>query len=47
MSSPIVNHWVAIEQILCYQKVAPGRIIIHEDHGHTRVKSSNADWTGS
>ena len=25
MSSPIVNHWVTVEQILCYLKGAPKR----------------------
>ena len=25
MSSPTVDHWTAVEQILCYLKAAPGR----------------------
>ena len=38
MSSPIVDHWVAIEQILCYLKGAPGRGILYSNHGHNRLE---------
>ncbi|TYJ97231.1 Cysteine-rich RLK (RECEPTOR-like protein kinase) 8 [Cucumis melo var. makuwa] len=48
MSSPTVDHWATVEQILCYLKVAPGRGILYKDHGHTRVECfSDADWMGS
>ncbi|KAL4021295.1 hypothetical protein IC575_020089 [Cucumis melo] len=48
MSSPTVDHWAAVEQILCYLKAAPGRGILYKDHGHTRVECfSDADWAGS
>ena len=48
MSPSIVDHCVALEQILCYLKAALGREILYKDHGHTRVKCfSDADWVGS
>ena len=48
MSSPIVDHWVAVEQILCYLKAALGRGILYKDHGHTRVECFfHADWARS
>ncbi|KAL0556547.1 hypothetical protein IC582_005061 [Cucumis melo] len=48
MSSPTVDHWAAVEQILCYSKAAPGRGILYKDHGHTRVECfSDADWAES
>ncbi|KAL4038595.1 hypothetical protein IC575_002217 [Cucumis melo] len=48
MSSPTVDHWVAVELILCYLKVASRREILYKDHGHMRVKCfSDADWAGS
>ena len=37
MSSPKVDHWVAVEQILCYLKAALGRGTLYKDYGHTRV----------
>lgn len=33
---PTVNHWAAVEQILCYLKRAPGRGILYCNHGHTK-----------
>ena len=36
MSSPIVDHWVVVEQILCYLKGAPGRGILYGNHEHNR-----------
>ncbi|KAL0537488.1 hypothetical protein IC582_026466 [Cucumis melo] len=43
--SPSMDHWVAVEQILCYLKVAPGRGILYKDHRHRRVECfSDADW---
>ncbi|TYK29397.1 Retrovirus-related Pol polyprotein from transposon TNT 1-94 [Cucumis melo var. makuwa] len=48
MSFPTVDHWAAVEQILCYLKAASGRGILYKDHGHTKVKCfSDADWVGS
>ena len=48
MSSPIVHHWAALEQILCYLKGAPGCGILYTNHVHTRVECfSVAGWTGS
>ena len=33
MSSPTVDHWAAVEQILCYLKGALGRGILYNNHG--------------
>ena len=38
MSSPIVDHWAAVEQILCYLKEAPRRGILFSNHGHNRFE---------
>ena len=38
MSSPTVNHWTAVEQILCYLKRAPGCGILYSNHGHNRLE---------
>ena len=40
MSSPTVDHWKAVEQILGYLKGAPGRGILYGNHGHTRIECS-------
>ena len=48
MSSPTVNHWAAVEHILCYLKEAPGCGILYKKLGHTRIECfSDADWVGS
>ena len=48
MSAPMVDHWVTVEQILCYLKGAPGRGILYSNHGHNRIEYfSNADRVGS
>ena len=48
MSSPAIDHWVAVEQILCYLKGAPGRGIVYSNHGHNRLECfTDADWVGS
>ena len=48
MSSPTVNHWAAVEHILCYLKEAPGHRILYKKHGHTRIVCfSEANWAGS
>ena len=33
MSSPIIDHWAVVEQILCYLKGALGRSILYSNHG--------------
>ena len=38
MSSPTVDHWVAVKQILCYLKGAPGRSILYSNHRHNRLE---------
>ena len=44
----MVNHWVAVEHILCYLKGAPGQGILYSNHKHNRVKCfKDADWAGS
>ena len=48
MSTPMVDHWAAVEQILCYLKGAPRRGILYSNHGHNRIKCfSDVDWAGS
>ena len=38
MSSPMVNHWAAVEHILCYLKEALGCGILYKKHGHSRIE---------
>ena len=38
MSSPTVDHWTAVEQILCYLKGALGRGILYSNHGHNKLE---------
>ena len=40
MFTPTVDHWVAIEQILCYLKGTPECNIIYSNHGHNRIECS-------
>ena len=48
MSSSTVDHWAAVEQILCYLKGAPGRGILYSNHEHNRLECfTDADWAGS
>ena len=48
MSFPTVDHWVTIEQILCYLKGAPRCGILYNNHGHNRLECfTDADWAGS
>ena len=48
MSAPTLNHWVVVEQILCYLKGASGRGILYSNHGHNRIECfTNADWARS
>ena len=48
MSSPIIDHWAAVEHILYYLKGAPGRGILYSNHWHNRFEYfMDADWAGS
>ena len=48
MSSPTVDHWAAVEQILCFLKGAPGHGILYNNHRHYRNECFfDADWAGS
>ncbi|XP_049344160.1 secreted RxLR effector protein 161-like [Solanum verrucosum] len=48
MSAPTVEHWAALEQILCYLKRAPGLGILYSNHNHTHIECfADADWAGS
>ena len=45
MSFPTVDHWVDVEQILCYFKEAPGCGILYSNNGHNRLEYfTNIDW---
>ena len=48
MSSSTVDHWAAVEQILCCLKGAPRCGILYSNHGHNRLEClMDADWAGS
>ena len=48
MSSPTVDHYVAVEQILCYLKGALGHGILYNNYGHNRLKCfTDANWARS
>ena len=48
MSSPIVDHWVDVEQILYYLTGAAGRGILYSNHGHNRLECfTDIDWVRS
>jgi len=48
MSCPTIQHWVALEQILCYLKGTVGKGVVYMNHGHLDIESfSDADWAGS
>ena len=38
MSAPTVDHWAAVEQIMCYLKGAPRRNILYSNHGHNIIE---------
>ena len=47
MSSPTIDHWAVVEQILCYLKGAPGRGILYNNHGFNRLECfTDVDWAG-
>ena len=48
LQSPCTSHWNAVVRILRYVKSAPGKGLLYEDHGHSKVVGySDADWAGS
>ncbi|XP_058006663.1 uncharacterized mitochondrial protein AtMg00810-like [Hevea brasiliensis] len=48
MSSPTINHWEALGQILCYLKGAPSRGLLYSNHGHLNIEYFlDADLVGS
>ena len=48
MSSPTVDHWEAVEQLLRYLKGASGRGILYSNHVHNKIECfTDADWAGS
>ena len=48
MSSPTIDHWAAVEQILCYLKGASGCGILFSNHGHNKLECfMDADWAKS
>ena len=48
MSSPTVDHWASVEQILCYLKGALGCGILYNNHGHDKLECfTDADWAVS
>ena len=48
MLCPTVDHWAALEQILCYLKSAPRRGLLCKDYGHTIIECfSGTDLEGS
>ena len=48
MASPTVDHWAAMEQILCYLKGAPRCGILYSNHGHNILECfTDANWAGS
>ena len=38
MSSPTIDHWAVVEQILYYLKGAPRHGIVYSNHGHDRLR---------
>ena len=48
MSFATIDHWAAVEQILCYLKGVPGRGILYSNHGHNKLECfTDAIWVGS
>ena len=48
MSSLTTDHWIVVEQILCYLEGAPRRGILFRNHEHDRIECfTDADWVGS
>lgn len=48
MSTPMVKHWEALQQILCHLKRAPRLGILYSNNGHSRIEYFvDVDWVGS
>ena len=48
MCSPTIDHWAAIEHVLCYLKVAPRRGILYCNHRHNTLECfTDANWARS
>ena len=48
MSTPTIDHWAVVEQILCYLKGTSRRGILCSNHGHNKIECfSNVDRAGS
>ena len=38
ISTPMVDHWPVVKQILCYLRGAPERGILYSNHGHNKIE---------
>ncbi|KAI3441040.1 Protein kinase domain-containing protein [Psidium guajava] len=48
MADPRVPHWEAALRIVKYLKKDPGKGVIYQNHGHSRIEAfCDADWAGS
>ena len=47
MASQRVDHWAAVEQILCYLKAASRHGILYSNHGHNRLECFTDAYAGS
>ena len=48
MVAPTINHWTALQRILCYLKGTPRHGIVCKNHGHFNIECfTDADWAGS
>ena len=48
MSSSTVDHWIVVEQILCYLKETLGCGIFYSNHGYNRLERlTDVVWAGS
>lgn len=48
MCSPIIDHWAALEQIMCYLKAALEHSLLNKDYGPTNVECFyDTNWAGS
>ena len=48
MSYLTVDHWTAVEHIICYLKRASGRGILYSNHGYNKLECfMDVDWAGS
>ena len=48
MSAPTIDHWVAVEHILCYLKRSHDEVFLYRNHEHNRIECfTDVDWAGS